>query len=84
MQRRSGKKMQMAQSEHYLRQFSSGEEDDSEVAGSEADKFEEEHDISQIYEPHKEKRQIVVSVIDTGIGIKRKDKIKLFKLFGCL
>jgi signal transduction histidine kinase len=26
----------------------------------------------------------VISVIDSGIGIKKKDKIKLFKLFGCL
>ena len=23
-------------------------------------------------------------MIDTGIGIKKKDKVKLFKLFGCL
>lgn len=27
---------------------------------------------------------MVISVIDTGIGIKKKDRIKLFKLFGCL
>lgn len=28
--------------------------------------------------------KIVVSVIDTGIGIKKEDRVKLFKLFGTL
>ena len=31
-----------------------------------------------------ERDKIVISVIDTGIGIKKKDRIKLFKLFGIL
>lgn len=28
------------------------------------------------------KDKIVISVIDTGVGIKREDRLKLFKLFG--
>lgn len=28
--------------------------------------------------------KIVITVIDNGVGIKEKDKLKLFKLFGCL
>jgi signal transduction histidine kinase len=28
--------------------------------------------------------KIVIKVVDTGIGIKKKDRLKLFKLFGTL
>ena len=31
-----------------------------------------------------EKDKLIVTVIDTGVGIKRKDQQNLFKLFGCL
>ena len=51
---------------------------------SEAKKFEKEHNVEAIFHPEIERDKIVISVIDSGIGIKRKDKIKLFKLFGCL
>lgn len=51
---------------------------------SEFKKFEQEHGISKIYMPHEKKTKLVITVIDTGIGIKKKDKMKLFKLFGCL
>ena len=35
-------------------------------------------------EPLQNRNKIVISVMDTGIGIKKKDKLKLFKLFGTL
>jgi signal transduction histidine kinase len=35
--------------------------------------------------PEKDDRpKIVISVIDTGIGISKEDCSKLFKLYGCL
>ena len=63
-------------------EFSSGElnSDDSDEDSS----FEREHMMDKIYEPIDNLKKIVISVIDTGIGIKKKDRLKLFKLFGCL
>lgn len=37
-----------------------------------------------IYAQDKEKDKLVITVIDTGVGIKKKDRRKLFKLFGTL
>ena len=68
----------------YMDSFSSGEDSDSDSINSEASRFEKEHKIEKIFEPHVGKDKIVISVIDTGIGIKKKDKIRLFKLFGTL
>ena len=50
---------------------------------SEDREFDKAHTISKIYKPDPEDK-IVISVLDTGIGIKKKDKRKLFKLFGTL
>ena len=36
-----------------------------------------------IYEPEQHDK-IILSVADNGVGVKTKDKDKLFKLFGCL
>ena len=57
---------------------------DSETDNSEASNFEKAHQIDAIFEPINGRDKIVLSVIDTGIGIKKKDRIKLFKLFGTL
>ena len=46
--------------------------------------FENEHGIKQIDTAHETKDKIVIRVKDSGIGIKSKDRIKLFKLFGKL
>ena len=46
--------------------------------------FEKEHGIKLIDNPHETKDKIVVRVKDSGVGIKSKDRIKLFKLFGKL
>jgi signal transduction histidine kinase len=46
--------------------------------------FEQEHGVDIIYLPHHKQDKVIITVFDTGIGIKAKDKIKLFKLFGCL
>jgi len=35
-------------------------------------------------DPVKNRNKIVITVMDTGIGIKKKEKLKLFKLFGTL
>ena len=64
-------------------------EDDSESKNSTEEEerlqeFEEEHGFHTVFEPDAEKDKLVVSVIDKGIGIKKKDRVKLFKLFGCL
>jgi signal transduction histidine kinase len=56
----------------------------SESNGSDASKFMMEHNIDTLFEPEENRDKIVISVIDSGIGIKKKDKVKLFKLFGCL
>ena len=40
--------------------------------------------VKDIFEPMLDRDKIVICVSDTGIGIKKKDKRKLFKLFGTL
>jgi len=47
-------------------------------------RFEDDHKIHTIFEPLDTKDKLVISVTDTGIGIKKSDIIKLFKLFGTL
>jgi signal transduction histidine kinase len=47
-------------------------------------KFEKEHKLETLYIPEVRRDKVVIQVIDTGIGIKKKDQKKLFKLFGCL
>lgn len=69
----------------YQESFSSDNEKnfhDSDSVNSEASKFERDHKVEALFEPMIERDKIVLSVIDTGIGIKKKDRIKLFKLFG--
>ena len=51
---------------------------------SENQRFEKEHEIKRIMEPVKNRNKIVITVMDTGVGIKKKEKLKLFKLFGTL
>lgn len=51
---------------------------------SEAKEFIANHGLTQIFHSHPEFYKIVVSVKDSGIGIKRKNKLQLFKLFGCI
>lgn len=41
--------------------------------------------MSQVFRPEADGRdKIVISVVDSGVGISKSDKVKLFKLFGCL
>lgn len=40
------------------------------------------HKMDDIYRADSEKDKIVISVIDTGVGITKEDRRKLFKLFG--
>ena len=47
-------------------------------------KFEKDHRIHTIFEPIEKRDKLVISVTDTGIGIKKHDIVKLFKLFGTL
>ena len=51
---------------------------------SEESEFKKEHKIETLYRPDDTKDKIIIEVVDSGIGIKKKDKKKLFKLFGCL
>ena len=38
--------------------------------------------MDDIFRPMTDKDKIVISVIDTGVGINKEDRRKLFKLFG--
>ena len=51
---------------------------------SENSQFNKEHKIDSLFDPDPIREKIVIQVLDSGIGIKKKDKVKLFKLFGCL
>ena len=51
---------------------------------SENSKFSQEHSVDTLFGQDEVRDKIVIQVIDSGIGIKKKDKVKLFKLFGCL
>ena len=46
--------------------------------------FELERQPEEICKPIEDFDKLVISIIDTGIGIKKKDRAKLFKLFGTL
>lgn len=66
--------------------FSETDKDEDEVLSDQSafEEFKRIHGMEAIYEPHPEKDKIVISVTDTGVGIKKKDSMKLFKLFGSL
>jgi signal transduction histidine kinase len=64
--------------------FSSEKSSESSSDDSESSNFRKEHLIDSLYDPDPSRAKIVIQVIDSGIGIKKKDKVKLFKLFGCL
>lgn len=42
----------------------------------------DDRSMKELYKQHQTRDKLVISVIDTGIGIKQEDHIKLFKLFG--
>jgi signal transduction histidine kinase len=57
----------------------------TESADSEKFRFEEQYSLAQVFKPEDDGRdKIVISVIDSGIGMSKSDKAKLFKLFGAL
>jgi signal transduction histidine kinase len=64
--------------------YSSEKSSASDSENSERSKFTKEHKIDSLFDPDPLSGKIVIQVIDSGIGIKKKDKVKLFKLFGCL
>ena len=67
------------------RSFSSGSvSSDQNSIDSETQKFDNEYGLKTLMDPKKNTDQLVIQVQDTGIGIKNKDRIKLFKLFGKL
>ena len=71
--------------EIYEYDFSSSENQSSSYSDdSEAIAFERDHEVKTICEPVEGYAKLVFTVIDTGIGIKKQDRLKLFKLFGTL
>ena len=70
--------------------FSSAEESQNHInfsadsQKSEMQNFEKEHFIDTLFLPVVGRDKIVISVQDSGIGIKQRDVVKLFKLFGTL
>ena len=67
-----------------LQGITSSSENIEDLEDSENQRFEKEHEIKRIMDPVKNRNKIVITVMDTGIGIKKKEKLKLFKLFGTL
>ena len=67
-----------------LQGITSSSENIEDQEDSENQRFEKEHEIKRIMDPVKNRNKIVITVMDTGIGIKKKEKLKLFKLFGTL
>ena len=57
---------------------------DTNYVDSEEKAFEKEHGIKSIPKRHPTRDKLVIKVQDSGIGIKRNDRIKLFRLFGKL
>ena len=51
---------------------------------SDTKKFDKEYGLENLLQPLPNDDKLVISVQDTGIGIKNKDRIRLFKLFGKL
>ena len=68
----------------FKKSFSSGSESSENSINSETRKFDEEHGLKRLMDPNQTIDKLVIQVKDTGIGIKNKDRIKLFKLFGKL
>lgn len=64
--------------------LSSDSKSGSESGISENSQFMLDHNIDTLYDPDANRDKLVIEVLDSGIGIKKKDKVKLFKLFGCL
>ena len=67
-----------------LKGISSSSENKEDSKDSVNQRFEEDHKIKDMMDPLENRNKIVITVMDTGIGIKKKEKLKLFKLFGTL
>jgi signal transduction histidine kinase len=84
---KNDKKIKRKNTDYYA-QFTFSTDSESQGSGdsdvSEYQKFEQLHGVEQIYFADKNHPKLVITVIDTGIGIKRQEKLKLFKLFGTL
>jgi len=63
---------------------SSSNDEDLNSSNSDTRKFEDEHGIKSIPLRHKTRDKLIIKVQDSGIGIKRQDQLKLFRLFGKL
>ena len=59
-------------------------DDSVESDNSALEKFNEKHNFEAIFEPIQERDKLIIEVEDTGIGIKKCDIVKLFKLFSTL
>lgn len=73
--------------QHFI-DFESNSGDGQSVAesyiGSEQVRFNENHNLEEIFVPNDKSDKIVVSITDTGVGISDSQRVKLFKLFGCI
>ena len=82
---KSQSKIQRIMQESFSSNNNKGSRSDEEDShDSEASRFRREHGIKNMFVPHAKRDKLVISVIDSGIGIKAKDKLRLFKLFGTL
>ena len=67
----------------YFEDFTSSDSEDSDDLLDDKDREAmQEHKLKNIFQPDLRGDKIVLSVIDTGVGIQKEDRLKLFKLFG--
>jgi hypothetical protein len=81
---RKMKKNKSKSGEMSINLLSSSSENRSGSSDSDERKFEMMHGIKDIGNKHLNRDKLVIKVQDTGVGIKRQDRLKLFKLFGKL
>ena len=69
----------------YFEEFSDASDGNSDEEDQDAkNQSRNQHSIEAVFAPDPQHDKLVISVIDTGIGIKKSETAKLFKLFGTI
>ena len=73
---KSQSKIQRIMQESFSSNNKDSGSDEGDSHDSEASRFRREHGIKNMFVPHHKRDKLVISVIDSGIGIKAKDKLR--------